>query len=235
MSALYLHTGNMKTIKIADCLIGLDDSLYEGFSALQDYRVETVNQPDVILPRWAVNTGLEKRTFVYQSLCREMLQENIIPFHGSAIKINGHAHIFIGPSGAGKSTHAKMWEEVFPDRIEIINDDRPFLRFEKNIIVYGSPWMGKHQKGRNTKAQLKSICVIKQGKINCINRLTETKAIPAILRQCFPYNDLNAIDSVLKMVQKLVETVPIWELVCVKDKSAAEVAYRAMEGEYDAF
>ena len=225
-------TGNMITIKIADCLIGLDDSTYEGFPGLREYRTETMRRPDVVLPRWTENTSMKKRTFVYQLLCKEILQKEVIPFHGSAIKINGHAHIFIGPSGAGKSTHAKMWEKAFPDSVEIINDDRPFLRFEKSIIVYGSPWMGKHEIGRNTKAELKSICVIKQGKINSINRLSETRAFPLILRQCFPYNDPHSVESVVKMAKKLVETVPIWELVCLKDVSAAKLACRVMEGDY---
>ena len=222
----------MKLIKIADCLIGLDDSTYEGFSGLQEYSVETMNRPEFVLPRWSENTGIEIKAFVYQLLCKEILKKEIIPFHGSAITINGHAHIFIGPSGAGKSTHAKMWKKAFPDSTEIINDDRPFLRFGKDIVVYGSPWMGKHQIGRNIQAELKSICLIKQGKINCINRITETKAIPLLLRQCFPYNDLHAVDTVLKMVRRLAETVPIWELTCLKDKSAAEIAYCAMEGDY---
>ena len=220
----------MISIKIADCVFAVDKRTYDSFPGLREFRTDTERVPEFVIPEWTELAGADCCKYVYHFLCREFLKKGILPFHGSALKIDNHAHVFIGPSGAGKSTHARFWQETFSDCVEMINDDRPFLRFSENIYVHGSPWKGKHQIGQNTSAELKSICVIKKGKRNYIHQITEAQAFPLILRQCFPFNDVTNVRMVLDMVDKLTKKVPVWELSCLKDRSAARIAFGAMEG-----
>ena len=221
----------MLTIKVADCIFAVDERTYDSFSGLNEFSTDTKSVPEFIIPGWTESLEMDCSKFVYHLLCRELLKKRIIPFHGSALKIKNHAHVFIGPSGAGKSTHARLWKETFSDCVEMINDDRPFLRLDEKIYVYGSPWKGKHQIGQNTSAELKSICVIKKGKQNDIHKLTEAQAFPLIIRQCFPFNDTESVKMILDMVTDLIKKASVWELTCLKDRSAAEVAFRAMEGD----
>lgn len=49
-------------------------------------------------------------------------------FHGATIEVGGRAYIFTAPSGTGKTTHIRMWRQVFGERVNIINGDKPMLR-----------------------------------------------------------------------------------------------------------
>lgn len=221
----------MIKIKVADCIFAVDERTYDFFPGFKEFRTVTDAVPEFIIPGWTGSSGTDCSNYIYHLLCREFLKKGILPFHGSALKIDNHSHVFIGPSGAGKSTHARLWKESFPECVEMINDDRPFLRINEKIYVYGSPWKGKHQIGQNASAELKSICVIKKGKQNDIHQITDAQAFSLILRQCFPFNDVTNVKTVLDMVDTITKKIPVWELTCLKDRSAAVVAFDAMEGD----
>lgn len=91
-------------------------------------------------------------------LAAALLYYNILLMHGSALCMDGEAYIFAAPSGTGKSTHARLWREVFGDRVWMINDDKPLVRVEEErAFVFGSPWCGKHKLGCNGSARLKAV------------------------------------------------------------------------------
>ena len=88
----------------------------------------------------------------------ELLAFDTIAYHGSAIVIDSCCHIFSADSGTGKSTYSKMWLRHFGQLAYILNDDKPFLQLQGNrVIVFGSPWNGKHHYGKNISAPLRSI------------------------------------------------------------------------------
>jgi serine kinase of HPr protein (carbohydrate metabolism regulator) len=54
-----------------------------------------------------------------------MVDYGVILFHGSALSLDGEGFIFTAKSGVGKSTHAGLYRELYGERVEMINDDKP--------------------------------------------------------------------------------------------------------------
>ena len=78
---------------------------------------------------------------IHSLIADRMVDHDVLVMHGSALCMDGEAYIFIASSGTGKSTHARFWREVFGDRVWMINDDKPMLRFmEDQVLVCGTPW-----------------------------------------------------------------------------------------------
>ena len=55
-------------------------------------------------------------------------------FHGSAISFDKNGIIFCARSGIGKSTHSSLWNECFGDQVAYINDDKPFIKQNKENV-----------------------------------------------------------------------------------------------------
>ena len=49
-------------------------------------------------------------------------------FHGSVIAVDDKAYLFTAKSGTGKSTHTRLWQQIFGEKAQVINDDKPALR-----------------------------------------------------------------------------------------------------------
>ena len=70
---------------------------------------------------------------------RELVNFGGFYLHCSAIVVDGKAYLLSGHPGAGKSTHARLYQELFPDAV-IINDDKPALRCIDGVwYAYGTP------------------------------------------------------------------------------------------------
>lgn len=166
---------------------------------------------------------------VLRALCDKLLDENVIMFHSSAIKVDNEAYLFTAPSGTGKSTHTALYKKYFGDRAEYINDDKPFIKIdEKNITVYGNAWTGKHMLGNNTQASIKGICKIAQGKVNRIRRMDSGEMLLTLLDQTERPDNVEAFDKLLTLLGKLVERIPSYYLECDISREAVEVSYNAM-------
>ena len=114
---------------------------------------------------------------VYRKICDQMPERDTFLFHCSAIAVDGKAYLFTAPSGTGKSTHTRLWREVFGDRAVMINDDKPLLHVasesaqtgkdgtsaQPQVLVYGTPWDGKHRLSTNTVAPVAGICLVERG------------------------------------------------------------------------
>lgn len=219
----------MKKIQIAGCLIDITDELFElSPKILNEYVVDTEAIPDITLRK--ENVTEKDYTFgYYRDICKRLIYKDVMPFHGAAIKLleKDEAYVFAGLSGAGKSTQARLWKKNLGMRALILNDDRPFFRFEeKQIIVCSSPWKGKHHIGENGEATLKAVCFVKKDKKNQIRRIRPDQAFPLLLRQCFPTHEY--ADKVMVLVERITRTIPIWELSCTLSTDAFDVAYQAM-------
>ena len=141
----------------------------------------------------------------------------------------GKAYMFTAPSGTGKSTHARLWRKMLPERAVMINDDKPFVGYRNGqFYVYGSPWQGKHHLGDNISAPLAGICILSQAPENSIKRLSPSEALCAILQQCYQPVEATAVLQTLDLIEKLLAVVPIYQLSCNMDISAAELSYNTM-------
>ena len=139
-------------------------------------------------------------------------------FHGASFSWNGMAYILTAPSGTGKSTQLKNWKALYGDEIRIIDGDKPALRFMEDgrILVYPSPWSGKERwRGDPGKPfPLGGVVCLKQGKEDRIRKLSPDEAVLPVLTQIlYTGRTVKDIRTAAACVEKILMTVPVWELV----------------------
>jgi hypothetical protein len=151
--------------------------------------------------------------------------------HSSAVVADGRAYLFAAPSGTGKSTHTALWLRELGERAFILNDDKPALRWEEGAFyAYGTPWSGKNDSSVNLRVPVGGICLLQRSERNEIVRISGKKAVLGIFAQTLRPQNEKYMDKVLGLIERLIKTVPIWELKCNMEPEAAQIAHRAMSG-----
>lgn len=191
---------------------------------------EMVKKEEELLEEPLLNPALiYEKTAIHRAVTNILLKKNVFLFHGSAFIKDGYAFIFAGKSGAGKSTHARLWRVLFEDEITIINDDKPYLRLENNqIVVYGSPWNGKHHLGTNSCAPLKAIGIIHQSNENACVPLSKKDAYLPLFCQIYRPEDPVDLMNTMDFIQRIIDSVNIYDIYCMKDIEAARVSHKVM-------
>ncbi len=168
---------------------------------------------------------------LYRKIAEALIDFDTILFHGSALSMDGSGYIFTAKSGTGKSTHAAIWRKHFGSRVEMINDDKPLLRFtDGEVRVYGTPWCGKHGLGQNLSAPLSAIAVIERAENNSIAQCQGADAFVHLYNQTYRIPSKEKMARTLALIDKLRSSVGVFILRCNMDESAAEVAYGRMKG-----
>lgn len=167
---------------------------------------------------------------LFRKLCDHTLKNaDGIIFHSSAIMVDGNAYLFTAPSGTGKSTHTRLWREMLGAQAVMINDDKPIIRYiDGEFYVYGTPWNGKHRLDTNTRAKIKAICKIYQAKENVIKKADTSDMLITILNQTIRPSEIELMDKLLTLIDKMLSKVDIYTLGCNISKEAAELSYNTM-------
>lgn len=177
---------------------------------------------DAYLETVAVQRKLAEKLFDYDTLL----------FHGSVVAMDGQAYLFTAKSGTGKSTHTRLWRELLGDRVVMVNDDKPFLRFSgAEILACGSPWNGKHGLGNNICVPLKAVCILERGAENRIHKITPREALTMLLQQSNRPMDRKLLPKYLELIDRLAGGVEFFRLACNMDPRAAQISYNALSGE----
>lgn len=171
-------------------------------------------------------------TLVIHSKIADILaDESSFIFHGSCIYVDDldNAYIFTAPSGTGKSTHTELLRKYYPNKINYVNGDKPFIRYINNeYIVYGSPWDGKERNSNNVKAKLKGIFIVNRSKENKVNKLEAKQAINHLIKQIHIPSKEDAVIKGIDFITKLCKDLPIYLLDCDISKTAASTSYEIM-------
>lgn len=167
---------------------------------------------------------------VYRQIAEQLLDHEVLLFHGSAIAVDGQVYIFTAKSGTGKSTHVRLWREYLGERAVMVNDDKPLLKItEQGITVYGTPWDGKHHLSNPIALPLKALVILKRDSHNHIGPVKAEDAFPALLTQSYrPENPMRMI-RLLSMLDCLGRQAELYELGCNMEPEAAKVAYEGMQ------
>lgn len=166
---------------------------------------------------------------VHRLIAEKMPYYDVLLVHSSALCMDGQAYLFTAPSGTGKSTHAQLWRYTFGDRVWIINDDKPMLRvFQDHIIVYGTPWDGKHHLSKNASAPLEAIFNLSQSKYNHVEAMSKPEAFTTLLKQAYSSNNPDTMRRIMQLEAKITEMASFYRLECNMDPSAALTAYGAV-------
>ena len=169
---------------------------------------------------------------VYRKIAQWMITQDTFLLHGSVIAVDGKAYLFTAKSGTGKSTHTRLWQELFRERAVMVNDDKPLLIVGSNgVTVYGTPWNGKHRLGTNSSFPLAGIAILHRDSSNYIVPAGEQDAFSMLIQQSFRPEDPALLAKTLALLDQLRRIVPIWELHCNMDITAAKTAYEAMSNQ----
>lgn len=169
---------------------------------------------------------------LYRDIPVLLKKEGALLVHGVLLEMDEMGFLFSAPSGTGKSYHAKMWTEVFPKRVTIINGDKPLLRFtDGGVYGYGSPWMGKEKVGTNKKVKLKAICHLSRGDKNVISRAKKDgQFINWLLEETMLKNRQTSILELVRWYKQAMQYVSLYELKCNMNQDSAFVSYYGMRG-----
>lgn len=205
----------------------------------QDYLYSGENSADVIirtdLYRWSrYGSRAAEETVAYMEAAYqfyiELVKHGGLYLHSSAVAMENRAYLFSGPCGMGKSTHTRLWQQVFGEAAQVINDDKPAMRRMDGIwYAYGTPWCGKDGINQNKKVPLAGICFLKQAQKNRIRRLTPQEAMERILSQTiFKFENVLLLDQMLESLQLLLNEIPVFELENRPEPDAALLSYETM-------
>lgn len=173
--------------------------------------------------------ALVENNAIFGLAAEKLARYGALLVHGSALCMDGEAYIFTAPSGTGKSTHARLWREVFGDRVWMVNDDKPMLKIgESGVSVWGTPWMGKHRLGRNASAPLKAIVSLHRDETNHIEKMSKSDAFPVMLDQAYVSRDPATMARIMDLEKQLLDTVDFYTLGCDMRPEAALTAWKGM-------
>lgn len=179
-----------------------------------------------------LHPGYLESLAIYRKLARKMTDCGFLLFHASVLEMDGVGYAFTAPSGTGKSTHTALWEQVFGDRVRVINDDKPLLRVtDSGIFACGTPWDGKHHKSVNRTVPLRAVCFLARGEENRMERVPAGEAWMGMLKQTFRPDDPEGVAATLSLLDRAVAQLDFFRLFCTPEPAAAILSHRYLSGE----
>lgn len=180
-------------------------------------------------PRGAVESLEMQRSF-----CEWLPLHNTFLLHSACFDVNGTGVAFSALSGTGKTTHMNLWQQLLGDKMTVVNGDKPIVRFfddePKTPYAYGTPWNGKEHLGCNMRTPLKHICFITRAEQNSTVPITKAEALNRIMNQVYMPKDPAAMAATLQLINRLLDSVSLWEIRCNMDIEAAKIAYDTIFG-----
>lgn len=189
-----------------------------------------IREADFDLGNYSGNTSYEVISYVESGRLFHinLLNHNGMALHASAVEYQGKVYLFSASSGTGKSTHTRLWQQVFGPEAKIINDDKPALRLiDGKWYAYGTPWSGKGS-NQNSHAPVAGICFLKQAKENKIRRLSAAEAVMNLLWQTAKLLQAEQAANKLKMINDLLQTIPVFEMENNMAPECAHLSYETM-------
>ena len=175
----------------------------------------------VQLKRESYLTGLGPKAVLNAVQAEHLIARNQgFVFHCSYIEHNGKAILFTAPSETGKSTQADLWHK-YRDA-EIINGDRAAIRLVNGqLMAEGIPFAGSSSYCKNRSLPLAAIVYLGQAPQTTIRRMKGYEAFSKIW-EGVSVNTWDRVDVELVsgVVQKIVETIPVFHMPCTPDESA---------------
>lgn len=153
---------------------------------------------------------------------------NAIIMHGSSLKYKNKGIIFTAKSGTGKSTHSRLWQKY--SNAEVINDDKNIVAIEDNkLMLYPSPWSGKHMLDNNITSSLDCIVFLYQSPTNIVSKMSKLEAMKRIIGQVqLPTISNKAVWN--QIIDKLLE-LPIYLYGCNMEYEAFDTICKELERE----
>ncbi|MBR3311424.1 MAG: hypothetical protein IKG15_06285 [Solobacterium sp.] len=166
---------------------------------------------------------------LYRKTAELLIQENILLIHASAISYENDGILFLAKSGTGKSTHTQNWMKLFPDKVTVVNGDKPLVKITgQGANVYGTPWSGKEKWYSNTSVKIKAVCAIVRDRQNYTEEVSSGDFFPYLIQQTYVSKDQNRYQKELDLLSKLSSMVNFYKIHCNMEIESAEKAWSAI-------
>lgn len=148
-----------------------------------------------------------------------------IVLHASAIEWQGKAIVFTAPAGTGKTTQSNLWKQHM--NAVVLNGDRPAIKtVDKEVFIYGTPWSGSSKDYINKRAPLAALVLLEQAPENSVRQLSSEEALMKIMPRFFlPYNDQHMMELAMNTIERILQLTPVYLLRCRPDKGAVDALY----------
>lgn len=219
----------MFTIEIAGIAIAVSNRFHSTKRMFKDYlsRREplfTVSSSDeeMKLEDGEVSAYAEQHSIV-RKISHFLTDYNAFLMHAAIIRVDGQGVGFAAQSGTGKSTRVMLWKKAMGKRVEVVNGDKPILRFkEEGLYAYGTPWTGKEGWGKNTSVPMTAMCFLERGEEVSLRRMEPAEVLPRLLRQILIPNDARIMNAYMALIERFARTVPCYLYTCNMDKEKPE-------------
>ena len=172
--------------------------------------------------------GYLESVVIYRNIAKELPRFDAFVFHGAALECGGEAVVFTARSGVGKTTHTRLWLSEFSD-VDYINGDKPIVRFVDGVpVVFGTPWQGKENYGKNASAPLRAIYFLERGVKNSAREISSAEAVIPFISQIYMPRESTAAALTMSLADRLLSLVKLIRLACNTEPEAAQIARAAI-------
>ena len=235
----------MFTIKIAELKIRINNIFSFSNEFCKDYLIEDDDKYDFSITPTMELINKEhddslpidyplpycESIVIYRLIALRLYKYNLFVMHGALIRVNDEGFIFLAKSGVGKTTHLKMYLDTFKENAEIINGDKPIIKYiDGKFYGYGTPYNGKENMGVNKRVEIKGICFLKRGAINFAKKMDKDEASTLIFNQILLPNTLEDYDILINLLNIFISKINTVSLECNLEKEACLVSYKALGG-----
>lgn len=237
------------------CLAGLPISIQTSYSLTKelcaDYLTDAppafsvaVSDADIVREqeysiREAIMEGLQPIRYtedylesiaVYRAIAEQLPSYQAAVFHSAVIAVDGAAYLFTAKSGTGKTTHIRLWQELFGDRAQVVNGDKPIVRLiDSKLFACGTPWSGKEEMHTNQMVPIRGISILERDTVNHIEKIPASSALPILMQQIYRPRDTQSMRLTVQLLSQILSLNCIYCLGCNMDIEAARVAYEGMK------
>lgn len=159
----------------------------------------------------AMQWGWQRTIFMFALAAR---QRGLMA-HGCGFLLSeGRGILCPGVSGAGKSTLAGLLKTGAADRVAILSDDRLAITEEASgFAIWGTPWYSSARVSSSGNGPLRALVMIRHGGEPVLSRVSPGEAARCLMRTlAFPFWDAAGMEHSLSFVDRLVGSVPAYEL-----------------------
>lgn len=230
----------MFCIKIADIPIGIENK-YPYIRHLCKNYIETEKTPaftvcvteEEILEEQNGNLSFHKGycegLCIYRKICYALGKYDAFLMHSAVVSVDNIGYAFAAPSGVGKTTHIRLWLELFGQRAQVVNGDKPIFRFVDGVLyACGTPWQGKENLGANLMRPVQSICFLEQSSKDQIRSLNVSEVSRYIFSQLLIPKEKQEFERFWILLERMMVTVKFYLLQCTPTLGAARLAFDTM-------
>lgn len=168
----------------------------------------------------------EEISALYRKIADLFVERNVVVFHGSSFKVNDYGFIVTARSGVGKSTHVNLLNQYIEEGFKYINDDKPLVEVNDDVIIYSSPWNGKERRGNNNSAPLKAVFFLNRAIDNTYKPIINKEEIYIrLLSQIYLPKEKSKREKALKLIDILLKKINFYEINVNKELESAKMTY----------